>query len=237
MDAGAGVRERPRSGRLTAAAQLSAVVLVAAVAGIGGGLLLPSLLRGSRPGPIARIVSSRHGLDGEATWAAGVRLAPMITSLRDQSGRPFSLASLRGHPVAAVFFDSHCHAECPLAGRSLAAIEREIPRAQRPVLVVVSVNPLDTPASAAAAARAWGLASVAPWHWLMGTHAQLAPVWRAYHIFVAPERGDIAHTEALYLIDRFGYERSSYLYPYAPARVAHDLRVLAARPRGSQPGV
>lgn len=63
----------------------------------------------------------------------------------------------------------------------------------------------------------------------MGARAQLAPVWRAYHINVAPRPvgGDIAHTEAAYLIDRRGYERSAYLYPFAPQFVTHDLRVLA----------
>ncbi len=152
----------------------------------------------------------------------------MIDTLRDQSGRLFSLASLRGRPVAIEFFDSHCKQECPLAGRALAAAERQLPRAQRPVLVVVSVNPLDTPASTRAAIKAWGLAGLAPWHWLRGTHAQLAPVWSAYHIFVKPEKGDITHTEALYLLDRRGDERSGYLYPYIPVRVAHDMRVLGS---------
>ena len=40
--------------------------------------------------------------------------------------------------------------------------------AQRPVLVIVSVNPRDTAASTRAAVRKWGLAGVAPWHWLRG---------------------------------------------------------------------
>jgi cytochrome oxidase Cu insertion factor (SCO1/SenC/PrrC family) len=125
------------------------------------------------------------------------------------------------------FFDSHCHQECPLAGRTLSAAERSLPLDQRPVLVVVSVNPLDTPASTRAAVRAWGL-TLAPWHWLRGSHAQLAAVWKAYHIFVQPQKGDISHTEALYLIDRHGDERSGYLFPYVPARVAHDMQALAS---------
>ncbi len=112
--------------------------------------------------------------------------APAIDTLRDQTGQLFSLASLRGRSVAIVFFDSHCHQECPLEGRALAAAESSLPAAQRPVLVAVSVNPLDTRASAASAVRAWGLAGEAPWHWLMGTRGQLAPVWAAYHIYVSP---------------------------------------------------
>jgi cytochrome oxidase Cu insertion factor (SCO1/SenC/PrrC family) len=182
--------------------------------------------RSSNPGPAS------VALHGQATWPVGDRPAPPIWSLRDQGGGRFSLASLRGRTIAMVFFDSHCTQECPLAGRALAAAELALPRAQRPVLVVVSVNPLDTPASTRRAARAWGLAGVAPWHWLMGTHAQLARVWTAYHIFVQPEKGDISHTEALYLIDRRGDERSGYLYPYIPGFVAHDLRTLAGARAG-----
>jgi cytochrome oxidase Cu insertion factor (SCO1/SenC/PrrC family) len=207
-------------------AQLAAVLVVAALVGVGIGAGLHFLLAPVTPSPGA--IQASDTFDGEATWAAGARPAPPISALRDQSGERFSLASLHGRTVAMVFFDSHCRQACPLAGRALAAAERSLPRAQRPVLVVVSINPLDTPASTRAAAGSWGLAGVAPWHWLRGTHAQLAPVWRAYDIFVQPMNGDISHTEALYLIDRQGDERSGYLYPYLPARVAHDLRRLAS---------
>jgi protein SCO1/2 len=174
-----------------------------------------------------------RALHGQATWAAGAHPAPAIMALRDQTGRVFTLASLRGRPVAIVFFDSHCNQACPLEGRAIAAAERSLPRSQRPALIVVSVNPRDTPASTRAAARKWGLTGIAPWHWLRGSHAQLARVWRAYHIFVAPPRnGDIAHTEALYLIDRHGDERSGYLYPFAPRSVTLDMRTLATERAG-----
>jgi cytochrome oxidase Cu insertion factor (SCO1/SenC/PrrC family) len=197
------------------------------LAGLAVGLGLSFAL--SHSSPSAAIVSSHYGLDGEAAWPAGAKPAPAINTLRDQSGQRFSLASLRGHTVAIVFFDSHCHAECPLEGHALAAAERGLPAAQRPVLVAVSVNPLDTAASATRAVRAWGLASVAPWHWLMGgARAELSPVWRAYHIYVgAAVHGDITHTEAVILVDRRGFERSAYVYPFAPRFVTHDLRALA----------
>jgi cytochrome oxidase Cu insertion factor (SCO1/SenC/PrrC family) len=107
-----------------------------------------------------------------------------------------------------------------------------LPAAQRPVLVAVSVNPLDTPASARNAARAWRLAAVAPWHWLMGSRARLAPIWHAYNIYVGRSKdGDIPHTEALILIDRRGYERSGYLYPFGQRFVTHDLAVLGGEGR------
>ncbi len=209
---------------------IAAVLVGAVLIGVGVGFGSHLLLARSSPSPTAS--PGATALHGQATWAAGARPAPPISTLRDQSGHRFSLAWLRGRTVAMEFFDSHCRQQCPLAGRALAAAERALPRAQRPVLVVVSVNPLDTSASARAAIRAWGLTGVGSWHWLMGTHAQLAPVWKAYDITVAPEKGDISHTEALYLIDRRGDERSGYLYPYIPGFVAHDMRTLA---RASRP--
>ena len=215
--------------RLEIALGVVLAVLVGLAVGVGARLLSTHSATSTVAGSPAAL---RGGLRGEATWAAGARPAPAISTLPDQSGHRFSLASQRGRTVAIEFFDSHCKQECPLAGRALAAAERLLPAAQRPVLVVVSVNPLDTPASTRAAIRRWGLAGVAPWHWLRGTHALLAPVWRAYHISVVPEKGDISHTEALYLLDRRGDERSGYLYPYLPGAVAHDMQMLASARAG-----
>jgi cytochrome oxidase Cu insertion factor (SCO1/SenC/PrrC family) len=176
------------------------------------------------------VVTIRHGLYGDATWAAGSVPAPAINTLHDQSGSRFVLSSLHGHTVALVFFDSYCRQECPLEGRQLAASERALPAAQRPDLVVVSVNPKDSAASVAKAIREWGLAGVAPWHWLMGTHRQLARIWAEYNIQVSPPiDGDINHTEALYLIDRKGDERAGYLWPFASRFATYDMRVLATR--------
>jgi cytochrome oxidase Cu insertion factor (SCO1/SenC/PrrC family) len=220
MEAPAGTLGRRRVGSGWIVALLSAAILL----GVGGGVALRLLDRPTAP---AVIVTERYGLDGQQSWPAGVRPAPAIDTLVDQSGHRFSLASLRGRTIALAFFDSHCNQECPLEGRALSAAEASLPAAERPVLVAVSVNPLDTPASARRAARAWGLSEVAGWHWLMGTRAELASVWNAYHIYVGRSAdGDIPHTEALILIDRRGDERSGYLYPFAQRFVTHDLTVL-----------
>lgn len=201
---------------------LCLAVLVGTAIGIGVHALLRSQPRAAATAPAS------GSLHGEARWPAGVRPAPPIRGLRDQTGRLFALSALRGRTVAVAFFDSRCTQACPLEGRALASAERALPAAQRPVLVAVSVNTQDTAASSRAAMRKWGLEQVAPWHWLRGTHAQLARVWGAYHIAVLPPRdGDIAHTEALYLVDRGGDERSGYLYPFVPRFVTLDLRALA----------
>ncbi len=225
MEAGA-QSSRPRRLHLP---RVALVLLAAGLIGAGAGLALHSRLSNYSA---ATIVSQRNGMDGQATWAAGAQLAPAINTLVDQTGRRFALSSLRGHPVALVFFDSHCNQECPLEGRELAAAESSLPASQRPILVAVSVNQLDTPASARKAAYEWGLAQVAPFHWLMGTRAKLGSVWNAYHIYVGKAvNGDIPHTEALILIDRRGYQRSGYLYPFAQKFVTHDLAVLGREGR------
>jgi protein SCO1/2 len=231
MEAGARTERGRRSGPVSRA-WIAIGLLAAVLLGLGVGIGVHLLTSGSSPAPA--VVSTRFGMHGEAAWAAGAQPAPATNSLRDQTGRPFSLAALRGRSVAVVFFDSHCKQECPLEGRALAAAEQALPSTERPVLVAVSVNPADTSGSAARAARAWGLTGGAPWHWLMGTRAQLAPVWKAYHVFVSPHpiNGDIAHTEALYLVDRRGFERSAYLWPFAGKFVTMDLRTLARGPRG-----
>jgi cytochrome oxidase Cu insertion factor (SCO1/SenC/PrrC family) len=228
MEAGAGLEGKARRGRASGT-KIVAVLAGAAVLGLGVGVGSHFLLANSSPSVKAASVQ----LHGQATWAARAQPAPAISTLHDQNGRLFSLGSLRGRTVAMMFFDSYCTQACPLAGRALGAAEQSLPAAQRPVLVVVSVNPLDTPASTRRAAHRWGLAQAGAWHWLRGSHAQLARAWKAYHIFVAPPRdGDISHTEALYLIDRGGYERSGYLYPFVPRFVALDLRDLAHERRG-----
>ena len=181
--------------------QIGAIVAAAALAGTALGVGLHLVSAPARP------ALALPALHGEATWAAGVRPAPNFT-LRDQSGHLFTLASLRGHTVALTFLDSHCTQECPLAGRALARAEVTVPAAERPVFVAVSVNPADTPASARAAAKAWGLSGAGTWHWVMADTARLSRVWGAYHIYVQPTKTDITHTQALYLIDRRGFERS-----------------------------
>jgi cytochrome oxidase Cu insertion factor (SCO1/SenC/PrrC family) len=232
MEAGAGIQTRPPTERPRPRHLLTALA-VAILFGIVAAVAAHFIFAKSTPAPAvlgaSATVSSRFGLDGQAAWAAGARPAPAITGLHDQTGAVFSLASLRRRTIAMAFFDSHCTQECPLEGRALAAAERSLPASERPVLVAVSVNPAqDTPASDAAAAKAWGLSGVAPWHWLMGTPAALRRVWNEYHVYVGkPVDGDIPHTEALYLIDARGDERSGYLYPFATRFVTHDLSALA----------
>lgn len=200
------------------------ILLIAVVAGAGGAAVLRVLL-GSGTTAARLALPTLHG---QAVWQAGARRAPNFV-LRDQSGSAVSLGSLRGRPVILTFLDSQCKSSCPIAGRELGSILRRLPAAQRPTLVIVSVDQSgDTPAGIRHALAKWGLSG--PWtvHWLNArTHAQLASVWRSYGVRVVPRANDIVHSLALYLIDRRGYERTAYLFPFLPAFVQRDLGWLA----------
>ena len=200
------------------------VVGLAGAIGIaaGGGLYLLDSHRS--PPATAGALPAFHG---QAAWDPGARPATGFT-LRDQSGALVSLASLRGRSVLLTFLDSQCKLECPIQGRQLGSILRRLPAAKRPALVIVSVDPSgDTPASIRHAMSKWGLAGPWTWHWLNGDRRRLAVVWHVYGITVDPSSGDIVHSLVLYLIDRDGYERTAYLYPFLPAFVQGDLARLA----------
>lgn len=191
--------------------------LAAAAVVVGGsaGIALALTLRTPATAP---------AFNAQATWAAGAKPAPGFR-LHDQTGRPLALSSLRGRTLLVTFLDSRCTRECPVEGRQLAAIARRMGRGVD--VVVVSVDPwADTAASARAfAAKAhWSFR----WHWLLGTRAELRPVWASYAVGVKRTPSDIVHTIVLYVVDRNGWQRAAYLLPFDPPKVAADVRRIAS---------
>jgi protein SCO1 len=186
------------------------IVLAAALVGAFVGIGVAVAQRDSRTGTT---------LHAQATW--NDKPAPAF-ALPDELGRTVSLASLRGRTVLLTFLDSRCHSECPIEGALLAQIER---RAHVP-LVVISADPWGD--------AAWSVRAFAQkehwafdWHWLLGTPAQLRPVWQSYSIAVKRKPGDVLHTLALYVIDKRGDQRAAYLFPFVPTQVAADIRTLS----------
>ncbi len=211
-----------KGSRVTARAAALVIILTATV-GVAAGVGIHLLGAGGN----ARSHDTLSGLHGQATWPAGARPAPDF-ALSDQNGRRTSLVSLRGQAVVLTFLGSRCHRACAREPRSLGTALRLLPRSARPVVVVVSVDPRhDTPGSARAAARRWGLTAGASWHWLLGSRTELAPVWTSYRIAVRRANSHVAHTPAVYLIDRRGFERAGLLWPFPPSWPAGDLRDLA----------
>lgn len=198
------------------------MLLLAALMGIAIGGAAHLLTRAGSAEPAA---ATFHG---QASWGPDELRAPSF-ALRDHRGSRVSLDALRGNPVLLTFLDSRCEEQCPAVGVLLGRILRSMKPAERPVLVVVSVDPADdTPASIRKAMAAWRLAGPWRWHWLRGTSEGLAPVWRDYGITVQPTTHDITHSTVLYLIDRNGFQRTGYLFPFLSEAVARDLHTLSA---------
>jgi protein SCO1/2 len=214
-------------------AAIEAAVLALVVAGVALGVLLAI-----SPDSNGAAASGSNGSGPSGLrWTLPNTPAPAVR-LPDQSGRMTSLASLQGRTVLLTFLDSRCTNLCPIEGAQLAAVQKGLPEAKRPELVVISVNPADTRASVAKFVRQAGWTQ--PWRWLLGTRATLAPVWKAYHIGVRLSHGQavqtgkttirvagsVVHTIALYVIDPQGRERYGYLPPFRPAAVASAISSL-----------
>jgi len=202
--------------------RLAGVAIALAALGGVGVALVAYLALGSAEGGLA--LPRMHG---QATWLPGEKRAPPF-ELRDQNGRVVSLSGLRDGPVLLTFLDSRCVMQCPIAGRQLGMMLRFMAPADRPTLLIVSVDPAgDTPASIRHATASWQLSGPWRWHWLRGAKRELATVWRDYGITGRPAANDMTHDLALYLIDRRGFERAGYLFPFLPNFVALDLQALA----------
>ena len=137
--------------------------------------------------------------------------------------------------MIVTFIDPACTTLCPLEAQALNLAVASIPAAERPVIVAVSVNPwADSRATFRHDARKWRL--VRQWRWAVGRYAQLKAVWKRYRIGVLVKTtvvGGIAvhqvsHTEASFVIDRSGYERALFLFPFGGRDVANTLAHLAA---------
>jgi cytochrome oxidase Cu insertion factor (SCO1/SenC/PrrC family) len=203
-----------------------AAAAVFATRGHGRGSPSAGVLGGSPTASQARAVVTPPPF----SWAAGRRLAPQFL-LRDQSGGPVSLASYRGHPVIVTFIDPVCRNVCPLEAKVLNQTVQQMPSAQRPEILAVSVNKYaDARTNLLNDARKWNL--VPQWRWAVGSPAQLAAVWKRYKISVSASHVKVAgktvtsitHTAAAYVVDKTGHERALFLWPFYPQDVEHVLR-------------
>jgi cytochrome oxidase Cu insertion factor (SCO1/SenC/PrrC family) len=153
--------------------------------------------------------------------------APGFT-LTDQFGAPVTLRQFRGKAVVIAFVDSRCTNVCPLTTWSMTqAVTMLGPAAARNVqLLGIDANP---DATRVADVRAYSQAHqmMTAWHFLTGTPAQLAAVWRAYHVYVAASHGNIDHQPAVYLIDPSGRERTLYLTQMAYAGAGQQAELIA----------
>jgi protein SCO1/2 len=160
---------------------------------------------------------------------ASSRMAPEIT-LRDQNGKLFKLSGLRGKAVYLTFVYAHCPDVCPLMLQALAAAKKTLKDPSSMQIVAVSVDPKgDTPKAVKSFLAARLLAGKV--RWLLGSRAQLRPVWSKYNILAksVPETpAIIEHVSLIYGIDAKGRIRVGYpASPLKSAWFAHDAPLLA----------
>ena len=173
--------------------------------------------------------------DLDTGTSLGGAAAPDI-KLTNQFGQPMSMSQFRGKVVILAFVDSECTTICPLTTVSMVQARQLLGAAGQQVqLLGVDANP-DATAVSNVMAYSQAHAMVNQWDFLTGSDAQLKAVWKAYHIYVQVEKGDIDHTPALFVIDQRGREREIYLTTMAYASVGQEAQVLAQETASLLPG-
>ncbi len=164
---------------------------------------------------------------GAGGFAGSLRPAipPKDFTLRDEGDRAVSLRGYRGQVVVLTFMYSTCRDTCPVTATTIRGALDEVGH-DVPALAV-SVDPEhDTPDNAESFLVKQRL-SGGRMHFLMGSRAQLAPVWRDYGI--RPQGRGFEHSAYVLLIDKAGRQRVSFPVAQLTDRaLAHDIRRLEA---------
>jgi protein SCO1 len=143
-------------------------------------------------------------------------------SLLDQDGRRTTLSEYRGRVVILSFMHAGCNETCPIMTQQIRGALDDL-GARVPVLAV-SVNPAeDTPRLARHFIAKQHMTG--RMRFLVGTLAQLKPVWKGYGI--QPDIDGLHHSAFVFLIDRRGIGRIGFPAAHlTPEGLAHDLRKL-----------
>jgi protein SCO1 len=185
----------------------AAAIVAVAVANPGGGSDKPVIVQ--------------HGFAGALDPP---QIPPRDFTLRDQDGKPASLRAYRGQPVILTFLYSTCTNSCPVVADQIRGalddLGRDVPA------LAVSVDPAhDTQATAKHFLLKHSV--YGRMRFLLGTRAQLAPIWRAYGI--RPQTRAFEHTVYVLLIGKDGRQRVGFpLGELTPEGLTHDVKVLQA---------
>jgi protein SCO1/2 len=182
---------------------------------------------------LAAVVILAGGGSG-STQAAGTQLEGGLIDvpahnfhLHDQNGQPVSLSQYRGRVVILSFMYSTCQDTCPVEAQQIRGAMDDLGQAV-PALTV-SVDPSqDTPINAKRFLFRESLTG--RMRFLLGTRAQLQPIWKAYGIQPQSNTSKQSdHSAYVLLIDRRGRERDGFPdSELTPEALAHDIRVLEA---------
>jgi protein SCO1/2 len=146
-------------------------------------------------------------------------------SLTDQDGKTVTAASLRGKPTVYAFIYSTCQDTCPA---QVQTIRQALDDTHAHVNVVgVTVDPqTDTPKLANTFLLKQTMTG--RMRFLLGTRAQLEPVWKAFGI--QPQQANLEHSAHVVLADASGAQRIGFPFDHlTPEGLGHDMAKLAQR--------
>ena len=128
--------------------------------------------------------------------------------------------------MLVTFIYTHCPDVCPLITSNLNTVLRTLGPKGNVEVLAVSVDPKgDTPAAVRAYEKSKHLER--SFHYLLGTRAELRPVWIAWNVLAVDRKPDLVdHAAYTALIDPSGRERLLYGSQVDAQQVLHDLRLL-----------
>ncbi|HEY6517434.1 MAG TPA: SCO family protein [Steroidobacteraceae bacterium] len=182
---------------------------------------------------LAGEIDSSRPVLASGTWIPDAK--PMADfHLIDSKGRPFTRASLLGHPTLVYFGFTHCPDECPDTLAALARVKRQ---AQVPGLQVlfVTVDPQrDTPAVLAGYLRHFDPSFLG----LTGNPAEISRVAAGLGIGISRINlpggdYDFDHTMAILLFDSGAREVGVFTAPFDVRKLAQSLRGVAPELRAA----
>lgn len=198
---------------------LAAVVAIVAIA---GGILLARAVLDRSEGPTL----------AKATLIAPARPLPPFAFV-DQDGKPFGPEQLRGHWSILFFGFTFCPDVCPTTLALLAQVEKQLtdlPQAQRPRIVLVSVDPKrDTPERLAQYVKSFSpsftgitgeAAAIQEFALKMGVPVAISPLPDGNYT--------VDHSAAIFVIDPSGALTALSSTPHQVPVIAEDFRSIVA---------
>ena len=152
-------------------------------------------------------------------------------ALIDQEGRSFRLTDERGSEVVLFFGYAHCTDVCPITLAKLVRADRLLGReARKATVAFVTIDPQRDTVSAL---KQYVDRFDPHFYGLTGSEAALDSFYTAYHVWhqKLPNHGTsggykVAHSSAIYMLDKNGQLRVIHDWGDSPAVLAHDMRAL-----------
>ena len=200
-----------------------------AVIALGSALAATLAARSGDGDGAAAEVTEVQGVEGpRSPFKGGLRppAPPRGFSLQNQNGDTVASRDLRGRIVVLSPMYTHCEDTCPLVAQQIRAALDDLSSDERSQVTALALS-VDPNNDTAASARRFLLTRRVRGYldFLVGTPAQLRPVWKAYGF--AEQTDAQEHNAYVVLIDRRGRQRVSFPVNFlTPESLAHDLRVL-----------